>query len=71
LRREEVEKAANKFAGAAATPGSEQYRNIADDFKLNQMMSADSKLATLYKDTLTQIKLDKEFDYNNLERIHK
>ena len=35
------------------------------------MMSSDSKLATLYKDTLHQIKLDKEFDYNNLERIHK
>jgi hypothetical protein len=44
---------------------------LVDDFKLKQMMSSDSKLATLYKDTLHQIKLDKEFDYNNLERIHK
>ncbi len=29
-------------------------------------MSGDAKLAVLYKDTLTQVKLEKELDYNNL-----
>ena len=34
------------------------------------MMSGDAKLAVLYKDTFTQVKLEKEHDYNNLKRIH-
>ena len=33
-------------------------------------MSGDAKLAVLYKDTLHQIKLEKEQDYSNLQRIH-
>lgn len=34
------------------------------------MMSGDAKLGVLYKDTLKQVKLEKEHDYNNLQRIH-
>ena len=34
-------------------------------------MSKDSKLATLYKDTFTEIKLEKEHDYNYLKAVHE
>jgi hypothetical protein len=38
-RREELERSAHKSASAAATPGSESYNNISEDYKLNQLMN--------------------------------
>lgn len=69
-RRVELEREAHKKASAVATPGSEAYSNIAEDYKLNQVMDNDPDVAELYRDTMTQLKIDKESDYDNLTRIH-
>jgi len=65
-----LEKTAHKVASSSAAQGSELYRSLSEEYKLSSMMSGDAKLAVLYKDTLHQIKLEKEQDYSNLQRIH-
>ncbi len=69
-RRDELEREAHRKASAVATPGSEAYTNASEDYKLNQLMDNNPEVSELYRDTMTQIRLDKESDYNNLTRIH-
>ena len=69
-RRDELEREAHRKASAVATPGSEAYTNFSEDYKLNQLMDINPEVSELYRDTMTQIRLDKESDYNNLTRIH-
>jgi hypothetical protein len=69
-RREGLEREAHKQASAAATPGSEAYNNIADDYKLNELMNQSGDVAELYRDTVTKVRLEKEYEFDNISRIH-
>ena len=60
-KRQEIEQK------AAQTPGNELDKNEA---KLNIIINQDPKMAELYKDIYGEIKSDKEYDYNEAERVH-
>lgn len=60
-RRQEIEQK------AAQTPTSSLSK---DEAKLNVIMNEDPEMAQLYRDAYSDIKADKEFDYNEANRIY-
>ena len=67
-KREQLEREAHKQA--TFVPGSEEYRQSTEDYKLQNLMAKDPEVAAMYQDHLYLIREDKEQDVNRINRVH-